>query len=221
MFMDYIAPSPELDSLADLHAQDARHFRAMFLGLADLGVEIAQVVAQRVKDEAYAPASAPTQLPALVDAYDTMLRALRRTALLVQKLTSPAPVPGHARPGGRRGGDLVDRDAPVDFSKLSDAELDRLDELDRLEGLEPEDELAGRPLRAVVAAILKDFGVATPGWDGAMCGLAAENAAPTGDAARPAGPVMKPHGAAGTGSAAGGGEPGAIRLNGATGCRDP
>jgi hypothetical protein len=213
--MDNIASCPELDSLADLHEQDARHFRAMFLGLADLGAEMAQVVAQKAKDEAYAPPAAATQLPELVDAYDTLMRSLRRTALLVQKLTAPAPALGHAgqgsdaarKPAVRQGGD-----SPVDLSKLSDAELDRLDELDRLEGLErldSEDELAGRPLRDVIAAVLEDFGVATrPGVEGTMPRTTVACAAPvcaeTG--------LVRPEESA---------EAESMRRNGATGCRDP
>jgi hypothetical protein len=214
--MDNCSPSPEPDSLAALHEQDARHFRAMFLGLADLGAEMAQVIAQRVKDEAYAPATAPTQLPALVNAYDTMLRSLRRTALLVQKFTAPPPAPRHAgpgsdsarKPGVRRGGDLLDRDAPVDLSKLSDAELDELDRLDRLEGvegLESGDELAGRPLRAVIAAILRDLGVvaAPPGVEPMTRGPADS----AGWTAREQSEDRA--------------EAHALRRNGATGCRDP
>jgi hypothetical protein len=218
-----------LDSLAALHEQDARHFRAMFLGLADLGAEMAQIIAQRAKDEAYALASAPTQLPQLVDAYETMLRSLRRTALLVQKFTAPMHAPGHAGPGGNSGRkpgarqdrDSLDRDAPVDLSKLSDAELDRLDNLDRLdrlEGVESEDELAGRTLRAVIASILKAFGVATlPGVDGAT-GLTAACAAPGASGAVPVAPG---HGWTGPAWPEEGAEAHAMRPHGATGCRDP
>lgn len=226
-FMDNIATSPEPDSLAELHEQDARHFRAMFLGLADLGAEIVQVVAQRAKDEAYSPAGAPVQLPALADAYDTMLRSLRRTALLVQKLTAPAPASGHAgprsdaarKPGVRWGGESLDRDAPVDLSKLSDEELDRLDELDRLEGLESEDALAGRPLGAVIAAILKDFGVATlPGVDRYRHHTPSDSAGQGASGAAPFGPghawTGQPWPEAGAGAES-------VRPNGATGCRDP
>jgi hypothetical protein len=219
--------SPEPDSLADLHEQDARHFRAMFLGLADLGVEIAQAVAQRVKDEAYAPAAAPTQLPALVDAYDKLMRSLRRTALLVQKFTAPAPAPRHAGPGGdagrkpgvRRGGDSLDRDAPVDLSKLTDAELDELDRLDRLEGLEPEDELAGRPLGAVIAEVLRDFGVATlPGVDRYTAPMTADGAAP---GAQGAARVVPGQGWTARAWRDDGVEGESMRPYGATGCRDP
>jgi hypothetical protein len=216
--MDNIPSSPEPDSLADLHEQDARHFRALFLGLADLGAEMVQIIAERAKDEAYAPATAPTRLPELADAYDTMLRSLRRTALLVQKFTAPAPAPRHAgpgsdsarKPGVRRGGDSLDRDAPLDLSKLSDAELDRLDELDRLEGVESVEDVAGRPLGAVIAAVLKDFGVdALPRVERYAPGPEAESAAPCGRAWT------------GQAQAEDGAEADSLHWTGAKGCRDP
>jgi hypothetical protein len=215
---NFAATPPEPESLADLHEQDARHFRALFLGLADLGAEIVQAVAQRLKDEAYAPAGAPTQLPELADAYDTMLRSLRRTALLVQKFTAPAPAPRHAgpgsdsarKPGVRRAGDSLDRDAPLDLSKLSDAELDRLDQLDRLEGVESVEDVAGRPLGAVIAAVLKDFGVdALPRVERYAPRPEAESA-PPGSRAR-----ME------RAQADDGAEAESLHLNGASGCRDP
>jgi hypothetical protein len=92
------ATASALDSFADLPEQNAWAFRAMFLGLANLGVEFVQVVAQRMKHEASAPADAPTELHALVDAYDTTPRSLRRTELLVHKFAAPVLTPCHAGP---------------------------------------------------------------------------------------------------------------------------
>jgi hypothetical protein len=216
--MDNLTTPPELENLADLHEQDARHFRAMFLGLADLGAEIVQVVAQRAKDEAHVPPGAPTQLPELVEAYDTMLRSLRRTALLVQKLTAPAPAAGHAGPGSdaarkpaaRRAGDSLDRDAPLDLSKLSDEDLDRLDQLDRLEGLETVEDIAGRPLGAVIAAVLREFGV------GALSDMDRYTRRPEAESAVPGGRAWT-----GRAQADDGAEAESLRGHGATGCRDP
>jgi hypothetical protein len=98
----------------------------MFLGLANLGVEIVQVVAQRMKHEASAPADAPTELHALVDAYDTTPRSLRRTELLVHKFAAPLLTPCHAgprseaarKPAVRRDVDSLDSDTSVDLSKF-------------------------------------------------------------------------------------------------------
>jgi hypothetical protein len=98
----------------------------------------------------------------------------------------------------------------LDLSKLSDAELDRLDQLDRLEGLDSVEDMAGRPLGAVIAAVLKEFGVdALSDMDRYTRGPAAESAAPGGRAWT------------GRAQADDGAEADSLHGNGATGCRDP
>jgi hypothetical protein len=221
--MDIIPTPTEPDSLAALHAQDAAQLRVLFLELANLGAGIVRVIARAVDDHADTPAAAPSQLPALAAAHDQTMRSLRRTALLIQKLTEPVPAPtAQSRDATRHA---RDRDAPEDLSQLSDAELDRMERMERmdqmegLEALESDDELAQRPLAAIIATILRDFGVTGP-HDGhgaphlapaditALYDYAADLAA-----ARQTGvPANRPVEV---------GEADAMRRRGATGCRDP
>jgi hypothetical protein len=215
--MDSITSTPtEQESLANLHAQDVAYLRGLFLGMADLGAGIVRVIARAVEDSAADPASTPSQIPALAAAYDQTMRSLRRTGLLIQKLTESAPAQALTAQSRDAGRHLRDRDAPADFSKLSDAELDRID---RVEGVESDDELAQRPLPEIIATILSDFGVTgLNGADGCPPITPADVAAlyecATGlVAARRAGdaggwPMDR-------GAAAG------MSRDGATGCRDP
>jgi hypothetical protein len=172
-----------------------------------------QMVVQRAREEAAAPVTQPTQLPELAGAYDTLMRTLRRTTLLVQKLatppaparTPPAPRPDSARKPARAA------DAPVDLANMSDEELDeaieREERMERLEGLErPEDEdvFAGMSPEEVVRAIL--YGPEGAAWRG-------ETTAKPGLTPARAGRPLHPPGS--------GAEGDATRPNGSKGCRDP
>jgi hypothetical protein len=204
------SPTSEPQSLAELHAQNARELCAMFMGLAKLGAEMVALVAERARDEAYAPAGAPTQLPELVAAHDVMMRSLRRTGLMIQKLTKPAPAPrepGRSGDSGRARSGRRDEESLEDLERLSDAELEAL------ESIEAEEELANRPLGETIGEILKTVGVVpqasvdrflhlTPVEIAAHFRSRAEHAASGGRADDGAGVD-------------------AMRGNGATGCRDP
>jgi hypothetical protein len=206
------SPAAEPESLAELHGQNARHLCSMFMGLAELGAEMVQIIAQRARDEAYAPVSAPTKLPELAAAYDMMMRSLRRTGLMIQRLTKPAPEKNPAGPGsdaGRTRAARRDPDAPESLERLSDAELEAL------EALEPAYDVEGRSLGDIIGMILQGFGVPalddvdrythlTPKEIGELyAGGAAPGHNATGDRA---------DGRAGAD---------AMRPIGATGCRDP
>jgi hypothetical protein len=213
--------APEPENLAALHAQDAAHLRALFLELADLGAGIVRVIAQAVNDQAYAPALNPSHLQALAAAHDQTMRSLRRTALLIQKLTAPAPAKDTTAQSrdAARAPSVRPSSEKLDLSKLSDAELDRLDALEGMERLESCDELAQRPLVEIIATILSDFGVT-----GLNDGDGAPQLAPADIAALyeyATGLAVSRQAPSQGGLPASGAAADAMHRNGATGCRDP
>jgi hypothetical protein len=164
MFSHQNAAEPE--TLADLHAQDALHFRAMFIGLADLGADLARLVVAQAKDEAdaFVAVKPPTDF---TGRYARVMGALRQTVMLVQKLTEPAPAAKAVRPGPdrvvarkliiRRVEDAIHRDAPEDAAERLHGEL-----LERLEGAAFDDDLSQRPLAEIIKEICDDFGISGP-----------------------------------------------------------
>jgi len=215
--------SPDLESRAALREQDAGRSRVMFLRMADLGAEMAEIIVQRAREEAATPVTTPTKLPELATAYDRVTRSLRRTALIIERYTAPPPAartPTAPRPDSARR-PMPDEEELSDeyVANMSNEELEeRLEALDRLEGLEgvedDDAEFAGMTHEEIVLAILKD-----PDGSGRS---AAERAAGTmranpGITPARAGLPVPPR--QGWSAEAARGE--SMRPNGAKGCRDP
>jgi len=215
------SPAPEPQSLAELHAQNARELSTMFMGLARLGAEMVQIITERAREESYASPGKPTQLPEMVTAHDVMMRSLRRTGLMIQKLTRPAPAPREAgrsgdaapRPAGRRAGESLEAlEALEDVERLSDGELEALERLDA------ERDMAGRPLSETISTILKTVGVAR--FDGVESHLHLTPLEIAELVATRAGWSLPRRAGRGDRRDDGAGADG-MRGNGATGCRDP
>ena len=164
--MNSTPSSPDLESRAALREQDAGRGRVMFWRVADRGAEMVEMVVQRAREEAATPVTTPTRLPELATAYDRLARSLRRTVLMIERLTAPPP-PARTPPGPRPGS--ASRPAPAmeelsdeDVANMSDEEIEeRLEALDRLEGLEgvehdDDAEFAGMSHEEIVLAILRD-----------------------------------------------------------------
>jgi hypothetical protein len=215
--------SPELESRAALREQDERQLRLTFKRLADIGVEMVHLVAERAREEALAPAATPAKLPELVISYDRLMRSLRRTALLILKFTAPEPVHTQAAPRPDSARKPAAEDLPdTETAQMAGAEpAERLERLERVEDEEEDedDAFAGMSDEEIARAYRGSRKAATaqPGVDHTTPGIPAEAGAP----ARSAAPVALLYARFGADQSEDTARGGAMRRNGATGCRDP
>ena len=217
--------SPDLESRAALREQDERRLRLTFLRMTDLGVEMVHLVVAQAREEALAPAPAPTptKLPELVISYDRLMRSLRRTALLILKFTAPEPARAPAEPRHDSARKPAAEDpSDAEITQMSGAEpAERLDRLERVEdedeGYE-DDEFAGMSHEEIARAYHRSReAAAQPSVDHITRGIPADSGAP----ARPAAPMAPLYARFGTDRPMDAAGAGAMRRNGATGCRDP
>jgi hypothetical protein len=157
----------EPESLAALHEQDARALRLLLLEMAQWGSVMAGLYAKQAQDQAESgePGAGPS--PACAAAYSSVTRSVRRTVLLIQKLTAPAPAAKAADPEPdkvsvrkqiiRQVEDAIHRNAPEGEEPALYAEF-----LERLEGAEFDDQIPQRPTLDIVNEICADLGVHGP-----------------------------------------------------------
>ncbi len=162
--MDTPPTQPEPESLAVLHEQDARHLRALLIDMAEQGAVLAKLYVQQAQDQAYGAAPGQGPSPECAAAYNSVSRSVRRSVLLIQKLTEPAPAPKADRAAAekvaarkqviRQVEDAIYRDAPEEEAAELHAEF-----LERLEQPEFDDELGQRPETDIVNDIRADLGI--------------------------------------------------------------
>jgi hypothetical protein len=125
--------------------------QAIFNDMITLGHRLARVVVEQA-EAAIIPA------PAAATAFDRVGRCMRRCALIVLKLAEPVKTVDRTAARKRilrEVEDSIHRDAhPVEAESLREELLDRLDTLDL------EDDIAGRPVEDIIAEIIHDLGLA-------------------------------------------------------------
>jgi hypothetical protein len=162
-------PPPE--TFADLHTQDALHFRDILVEFIDLGAVLIRGIVQQAQahNAPPAPDAAPPSLSPqdCNAAYASVTRSVRRSMLLAQKLTDPNAARAAEMSAGRRTAarkqiiraveDAIHQDALAAEAGDLQAEL-----LERIETPEFDEELDQRPAPDIINDMRADFGILGP-----------------------------------------------------------
>jgi hypothetical protein len=195
--MSTSVPAHKNDTLAE--AADLAACRASVRELMDMGMDLARLIHAQARtqlDTDQAPDAGPA--PDVTVAFDRIARAVRRTAMLLQRLCEPAADPSEQyrreqqRDGARR---RIIRGMEDRIQRhVGKTEADRLyaELLERMDSPDLEDEILDRPVSDIILDIARDFGLeASPGthpWKrrtpADIAELSARAAMRPGDAAR-------------------------------------
>jgi hypothetical protein len=146
---------------------DREACRAAVRELMDMGMDLARLVHAQARTQLDSAPAATEGGPVLdvTVAFDRIARAVRRTAMLLQRLhEAAASVSDHQRAAARR---RIIRDVEDRIQRnVGKTEADRLyaELAERMDSPDLEDEILDRPVADIITDIARDFGIeASPG----------------------------------------------------------
>ena len=162
------SPLPGSDA-ADTRAEEVSRHRHVLNAMIDAGAELMQIMLQqaRARHAADADGPAPVAGPAVAEDYDRVSRSVRRSIMLVQRLSEPAADQSAKHDAEQRAArrqiiraveDEIEAKSSGDEAESLVAELH-----ERLDGPELDDEIGVRPVAEIINDVRRDLGLAYAG----------------------------------------------------------
>jgi hypothetical protein len=161
-----VSSAPAYQNDTATPADDREACRASVRELMEMGMDLARLVHAQARTQLDTP-PAPDAGPAPdgTVAFDRIARAVRRTAMLLQRLNEPAASLGEQQRAAARRRIIRGMEDRIQRN-VGPAEADRMyaELMERMDSPDLEDELLDRPVADIILDIARDFGIeASPG----------------------------------------------------------
>ena len=154
---------------ADTRAEEVSQHRHVLNAMIDAGAELMQIMLQQARAQGAADADGPATVagPAVAEDYDRVSRSVRRSIMLVHRLSEPAAEQTAKDSAQQRVArrqiiraveDEIEAKSRGDEAESLVAELH-----ERLDGPELDDEIGVRPVAEIINDVRRDLGLAYAG----------------------------------------------------------